>query len=149
MGLFDNLFGKKGKTDQRQKRLLDTSSLKKISEMMGEDQFWNIIEKSLTETKRQDDQEVWLINELQKLSLEEIIGFRLRTDKLLYDTYTSEMWCAAYVINGGCSDDCFEYFRCWLISRGENTYKKAKENPDSLIDELVEGQDLYDYESFW
>lgn len=117
--------------------------------MMEESQFWNIVQKSLNESTSQNDQESCLIADLQKLSPEEIIGFRLRTDKLLFDTYTSEMWCAAYIMNGGCSDDCFEYFRCWLISRGENTYKKAKENPDSLMDELIEGQDLYDFESFW
>lgn len=147
MGLFDKFFGKK--TEQNKRELLDSSLTNKTSRMMNEGQFWNIIQISLNKSISQDDQEAWLINELQKLSLEEIIGFRLRTDKLLYDTYTSEMWCAAYIMNGGCSDDCFEYFRCWLISRGESTYKKAKQNPDLLIDEVVDGQDLYDFESFW
>ena len=142
MGLFDKLFAKK-------KKAVDTSSLKKTGKMMEEKQFWQIIQKSLDETNNQDAQETWLVNELQKFSPEEIIGFRLRTDKLLYDTYTSEMWCAAYIINGGCSDDCFEYFRCWLISRGEKIYEKTKNNPDSLVDEVNPEQDLYDFESFW
>jgi hypothetical protein len=148
MGLFDKLFGKKEKAAGN-KHLVDTSSLNKTSKMMEEEQFWSIIKKSLSKTDNQDNQEAWLISELQKLPLEEIIGFRLRTDKLLYDTYTSEMWCAAYIMNGGCSDDDFEYFRCWLISRGENTYQKARQNPDSLIDLVVTGQDFYAFESFW
>ena len=149
MGLLDKLFGKSKDTEQKQNNMLDTSSLKKTSKMMDEQNFWNIVEKSLKETTNQDDQEAWLIKELQKLTLEEIIGFRLRTDKLLYDTYTSEMWCAGYLMNGGCSDDCFEYFRCWIISRGTDIYNKVKQNPDSLIDEVVDGQNWYDFESFW
>ena len=78
-----------------------------------------------------------------------MIRFRLRTDKLLYDTYNSEMWCAGYIMNGGCSDDGFEYFRNWIISRGKETYYKAKTNPDYLINEVVEGEDFYEFESFW
>jgi hypothetical protein len=52
-------------------------------------------------------------------------------------------------MNGGCSDDSFEYFRCWVISRGKDTYYKTKANPDHLINEVVVGADLYDFESFW
>ena len=59
------------------------------------------------------------------------------------------MWCAGYVMNGGCSDDAFEYFRNWVISRGKNTYYAAKENPDSLISECIEGEDYYSFEGFW
>ena len=147
MGLFDKLFGKNNKN--RQPRFQDTSSLKKTSKMMDEKQYWSMIQLSLSESNDQDDQASRLTHELQQLSPEDIIGFRLRTDKLLYDTYTSEMWCAGYIMNGGCSDDCFEYFRCWVISRGEEVFNKAKENPDTLIDEVIEGQDIYDFESFW
>lgn len=78
-----------------------------------------------------------------------MIGFRLRTDKLLYDTYNSAMWCAGYIMNGGCSDDGFEYFRNWVISRGKETYYAAKENPDSLIREVTEAGSEYEFESFW
>ncbi len=123
--------------------------LEKTSKMLDENIFWNIIDLSLKNTNSIDDQEVFLIKEIQKLTPEEIIGFRLRTDKLLYDTYNSEMWCAGYLMNGGCSDDGFEYFRNWLISRGKDVYLNAKENPDTLISEVVEGNDEYEFESFW
>ena len=39
---------------------------------------------------------------------------------------------AAYLLNGGCSDDGFEYFRGWLISRGRAVFEKALADPDSL-----------------
>lgn len=148
MKVFDKFFGKK-KVKSEQKNFIDTADIKPTDKMLDEDQFWALVESSLSNSKNQEEQGSILIKELQKLSAEEMIGFRLRTDKLLYDTYNSEMWCAAYIMNGGCSDDSFEYFRCWLISRGKDTYQKAKKNPDSLIDEVVTGQDYYDFESFW
>jgi hypothetical protein len=36
------------------------------------------------------------------------------------------------VVHGGCSDDGFEYFRRWLVSRGRYVYEAALANPDSL-----------------
>jgi hypothetical protein len=36
------------------------------------------------------------------------------------------------VVNGHCSDDSFENFRCWLVSMGRDVYENALANPDSL-----------------
>jgi len=148
MGIFDKLFGKK---EQAKKETAKTfnQEIEKTSEMLDETIFWNIVDASVKNTKNQDEQERFLVKKIEKLTPKQMIGFRLRTDKLLYDTYNSEMWCAGYIMNGGCSDDGFEYFRNWIISRGQGTYYKAKENPDSLISEFVEGEEYYDFESFW
>ena len=127
----------------------DTTQLEKTAEMLDENLFWSIIDKSLVNTKSQDSQEEFLIREIGKLTPKQMIGFRLRTDKLLYDTYNSEMWCAGYIMNGGCSDDGFEYFRNWVISRGKDTYYNAKQNPDNLISEVDENTEMYEFESFW
>ncbi|QBN17649.1 DUF4240 domain-containing protein [Flavobacterium nackdongense] len=127
----------------------DSTFLSKTSEMLEEDKFWLIIDHSLKKSSNQEEQEKILIQEIEQLSPKEMIGFRLRTDKLLYDTYTSEIWCAGYMMNGGCSDDGFEYFRCWIISRGKNAYYKTKLNPDYLINEISEDSEFYDFESFW
>jgi hypothetical protein len=59
------------------------------------------------------------------------------------------MWCAGYIMNGGCSDDGFEYFRNWVISRGKTIYYNAKQNPDNLISEVNTELEMYDFESFW
>ncbi|MEM1122019.1 MAG: DUF4240 domain-containing protein, partial [Bacteroidota bacterium] len=128
---------------------IDISNLGKISKMLDENKFWEIVAKSLKNSNNEDEQRAQLINEITKLSPQEMIGFRLRTDKLLYDTYNSEMWCAGYLMNGGCSDDGFEYFRCWVISRGKETFYEAKENPDILITEVVGDKYDYDFECFW
>ena len=134
---------------QRQQELAE---LKPTAEMMDEEQFWAIVQTAVD--KAGDDEEAYLEvvkRELSKLSLKEMIGFRLRTDKLLYDSYTSEMWCAGYLMNGGCSDDGFEYFRLWVISRGRKVYEAAMANPDNLIDYIDDDDemDFFEFESFW
>ncbi len=150
MGLFDKLFGKKENSTQTDnKTKFETSQIQKTAELLDAELYWDIIDKSLKNTNNQDDQEQFLIKEIGKLAPKEMIGFRLYTDKLLYDTYNSEMWCAGYIMNEGCSDDSFEYFRNWVISRGKNTYLRAKKNPDYLINEVVDGAEFYDFESFW
>lgn len=127
------------------------NKLGKISKMMEENQFWKLVEASLKNTSSEAEQEAYLIKVLKSLPLEEIIGFRLRTDKLLTDSYTSEMWCAGYLLNGGCSDDGFEYFRNWLISRGKKVYEAALVNPDTLANEIkaVHHSFEFEFESFW
>ena len=128
---------------------IDTASLGKISKLLNEDKFWAIVSKSLENSIDEQEQEEKLIEEITHLSPKEMIGFRLRTDKLLQETYNAEMWCAGYIMNGGCSDDGFEYFRNWVISRGKEIYYQAKENPDKLIQEVLADKYEYEFESFW
>lgn len=56
------------------------------------------------------------------------------------DSYTWDLWGAAYVANGGASDDGFEYFRCWLISKGRRVFEQILRDPDSLADFIAEGE---------
>ncbi|WP_218920549.1 DUF4240 domain-containing protein [Lentzea guizhouensis] len=51
---------------------------------------------------------------------------------LMAFSYSGDLWAAAYVINGGCSDDGFEYFRGWLLTQGEAAYTAAVTTPDTL-----------------
>ncbi|WP_413998377.1 DUF4240 domain-containing protein [Flavobacterium sp. W1B] len=127
----------------------DSVLLSKTNEMLDEEQYWSIIEKSLKEYTDQEDQELFLVSEIEKLTPKEIIGFRLRTDKLLFDTYNQELWCAAFIMNGGVSDGDFDYFRCWIISRGKDVFYKAKTNPDYLINEVIANKESYQFEGFW
>ena len=48
--------------------------------------------------------------------------------------YRWDLWAAAFVINGGASEDGFEYFRGWLIAQGEGLYQIALRYPDNLAD---------------
>ena len=146
MGFFDKIFGKNETPTPKNENL----NLEKTAEILDEDLFWKIVDYSLKNSSNQDEQQTLLISEIGKLTPKQMIGFRLRTDKLLYDTYNSEMWCASYLMNGGSSDDGFEYFRNWVISRGKDVYYKAKENPDSLISQKDFAEDdFYEFELFW
>ena len=134
---------------QRQQELAD---LKPTAEMMDEEQFWAIVQTAVDKAGDDEDEYLEVVKrELSKLSLKEMIGFRLRTANLLYDSYTSEMWCAGYLMNGGCSDDGFEYFRLWVISRGRKVYEAAMANPDNLIDYIGDDDemDFFEFELFW
>jgi hypothetical protein len=44
--------------------------------------------------------------------------------------YRWDLWGAAFVINGGCSDDGFEYFLGWLIAQGRDYYQAALADPE-------------------
>ena len=148
MGFVDRLFGNK-QSSSNQPLPADTTVLSKTADMLDEELYWLIIDQSLHNSHNQDEQAAFLVKAIGQLTPKQMIGFRLRTDKLLYDTYTSDMWCAAYIMNQGCSDDSFEYFRNWVISRGKAVYYAAKANPDSLISEVDEEADMYDFEDFW
>lgn len=138
MGILNNLFGKKDK--------FDMNKLNSISEILDEDKFWNIINTSKLQSENQEQQEELIRKKLSELPLNDIAGFHLMLDKLLFDTYTSHLWCAAYIIKGGCSDDSFDYFRYWLIAQGREIFEKAIRNPDSLVD-ILDDTEEYDFET--
>jgi hypothetical protein len=45
-----------------------------------------------------------------------------------------DLWAAAYLIGGGCSDDSFMDFRAGLIAQGRDWYERAAASPDALAD---------------
>lgn len=75
-----------------------------------------------------------LVVSLVQLSPEEIVGFADVLDALMARSYRNDLWGAAYVINGGCSDDGFDYFRGWLLAQGEQVFEAALRDPDSLAE---------------
>lgn len=96
--------------------------------------FWALIAASRrgVEADDRDAQIEKLEAGLSKLTPEDLVGFQRIFDEWLETSYRADLWGAAYLINGGCSDDGFEYFRRWLISRGEKVYHAALAEPDSL-----------------
>ena len=62
---------------------------------------------------------------------------------------TKDLWAAAYMICGGCSDDGFRDFRAWLIAQGREVFKGAVPNPDSLADHPSLGREYPSYPAFW
>lgn len=102
---------------------------------MTKDKFWELIQRSLHGSGGDIDRQAGVLKrELTALSPEEIVAFDAHVDACLKESYSHDLWGAAYIINGGCSDDGFEYFRRWLVSRGQEWFERAVKNADDLAD---------------
>jgi hypothetical protein len=109
---------------------------------MDEERFWKILSRACRSNPRKAEE--WderLQAALEKLQPDEIIEWNHIFDRLAARAYTVDLWGAAYIINGGASDDGFYYFRCWLIGMGREVYEAAVANPDSLAEAVVQGFD--------
>ncbi|WP_438497660.1 DUF4240 domain-containing protein [Paenibacillus sp. IHBB 3054] len=102
---------------------------------MTTDLFWEMINNS---KKYGEEQVEWLTKELTKSSKEEILQFEIEFRNKMEQSYTSSLWGAAFVVMGGCSDDGFDCFRGWLISRGEEVFNQVIKNPEFLAEYLSE-----------
>jgi hypothetical protein len=110
--------------------------------MMNRDAFWKIIETSVKLSKGDVDAQIDILeDEARKLSVDEVINFSRHFDDLWIEAYRWDLWGAAYLIGGGCSDDGFMDFRAWLVSRGREVYEAALKNPESLANVLGEDEE--------
>jgi len=118
---------------------------------MPADKFWQIIERAAKSDHDPDAQMKTLRTALHELSIEEIISFEVAFRRYLNEAYTWDLWGAADLIHGGCSDDGFEYFRRWLVSRGRDVYEAALADPDSLAQrDLQPGPDgVWEFEEIY
>jgi hypothetical protein len=106
---------------------------------MTDKQFWMLIETALKAGNNNfENQFPHLKNALEHLSTDDLLEFQRTFDRLHQISYRANLWGAAFLMNGGCSDDGFDYFRGWLISQGRKVFEAALENPDSLADVIDE-----------
>jgi hypothetical protein len=111
---------------------------------MTRDEFWEHI--AATRRVDPDAHAERLAKRLAKLPVDEIFDFDHWWDAALAVSYHWNVWGAAYLINGGCSDDGFDYFRGWLIMQGREVFEAAVKNPDSLAGITDPDEDDYEYE---
>ena len=97
---------------------------------MNDEQFWKLIKQSRRGTEDCEEQAEKLESLLAKLEPPEIVAFDELLAKRLNEAYRWDLWAVAYIINGGCSDDSFEYFRCWLIAQGKEFFEAVLKNPE-------------------
>jgi hypothetical protein len=111
--------------------------------------FWKLIDSTRRQAEGDLDEHVELLRErLQALEPEDIVQFDKIFRGYWIRAYTWDLWGAAYIIGGGCSDDGFMDFRGWLISKGEKAYENALKDPESLIRVVKEEDDDCQYEGF-
>ncbi|KPC81767.1 DUF4240 domain-containing protein [Streptomyces sp. NRRL S-4] len=104
---------------------------------MNKQQFWQLIEAARNQASDPNDGEAVVHRAASLLAThpaEEIVAAQQALWDLMADSYTNPLWAAAYVINGGCSDDGFDYFRGWLIAQGREVFECIVADPDALAE---------------
>jgi hypothetical protein len=113
---------------------------------MKNNKFWKIIENTNQQSLGDRDKYCKILKEkLEALSINEVIEFHDYLCSYQSLAYRTDLWEAATIINGCCTDDGFDYFRSWLISAGRSVYEYALCNPESLVD-VVEVGTRYEFE---
>ncbi|MDR1877739.1 MAG: DUF4240 domain-containing protein [Flavobacteriaceae bacterium] len=104
--------------------------------------FWTIIDQAREESDGWENMYEPLVERLSALDVSEILLWKNIFDEYQNLSYKNKLWAAAYIINGGCSDDGFDYFRGWLTAQGKSVFLKALKDPDSLADEETVEEDI-------
>ena len=118
---------------------------------MDRTEIWDLIETVRTEA---DDPACVhcvaekLAADLAERTPEQIQAVDAAISALLAESYRTDLWAAAYLINGGASDDGFDYFRGWLVAQGREVFELALADPDSsaelpaVREAIAEGEPL-------
>jgi len=123
------------------------------SSLVDTGDVWRLVEQA----RRELDEAVVRADEVAQRMVEllaprepaEIVAFAQPLWDLLAESYRADLWAAAYVINGGASDDGFDYFRGWLIAQGQTVFHQALADPDNLagnpivVQAAAAGEDLW------
>lgn len=110
---------------------------------MNESEFWNLIQTSKRESHGDNARQLMLLEQaLERSSAQEIYNFCRLLREQMDRSYSWDLWAAAYIINGGCSDDGFDYFRAWLIAQGREIFENAIKDPETLVDVAESGVEL-------
>ena len=108
-------------------RSSDTSDL-----LMNEHRFWGLIMEARAGTKNNYKAQIMNLKRLLfNLEPQEIEQFDNRFMAMMDVAYDNRLWAAASVINGGCSEDCFDFFRQYLISQGKERFYATLKDPES------------------
>ena len=114
---------------------------------MDDSRFWMLVDAARSRAGANEQARPPALRAaLAALPADEIQAFQRVYDRMIARANRWDLVGAAYLMNGGCSDDGFRYFRDWLISEGRATYEQALADPDSLAELPV--QDCFELESF-
>lgn len=102
---------------------------------MRTEEFWAVIQRATADRPGTPAQVAKLaVAELAARDPEQVVAWGRHLDKVMAASFREDLWAAAYLINGGCSDEGFEHFRGWLIAHGRDVVARAVREPDSLAD---------------
>lgn len=101
---------------------------------MTKDKFWEVIDNARAIAPALEGKPLResLYKQLLKLSPDELVGFDCAWQEYRRIANSPQLIAAACIINGGTSDDRFDYFKNWLILQGQYAFRQALQNPDTL-----------------
>lgn len=116
---------------------------------MDSDRFWKMIDEARSGASDLEEMRCLLTANLTALQPEQIVRW-LNIFRAYQDlSYKNKLWAAACVMNGGCSDDGFDYFRGWLTAQGKDVFMAALADPDSLASLDIEMDEAEDEEMLY
>jgi Protein of unknown function (DUF4240) len=92
------------------------------------DDFWELIETARASAVAGGAFHEVLAELLAARTEQEILEYQDKFDQARQALYRWDVWAAAYLIGGGCSDDSFIDFRAGLIAQGRGWYRKAADS---------------------
>jgi hypothetical protein len=101
---------------------------------MNLDAFWETIADARRATSKLVDVPSYLVDVLSRKEESQIVDYGFHFRNCMDQAYDANLWLGAVVILGGCGDDRFTDFRCWLIAQGREAFESALADPDSLAD---------------
>ncbi|WP_030743789.1 DUF4240 domain-containing protein [Streptomyces sp. NRRL S-31] len=113
---------------------------------MDETEFWELIDATREAAGGDPEEQAdALVDRLLRLDPELVLDFARHFEARYNRAYRWDLWGAAWLLLDGCSDDAFDYFRCWLIGQGREVFEGALHEPDALagllgeFDEEIDG----------
>ena len=113
---------------------------------MDRETFWSVVETAreragagADDRGAEDDPLPGALTDLlvERLTADEILAFADVAGAVARDAYAWPVWGAAYLVEGGCSDDAFMDFRDGLVLAGRATFERTLADPDTLADHPV------------
>ncbi|MGW1995234.1 DUF4240 domain-containing protein [Embleya sp. NPDC001921] len=104
---------------------------------METNEFWQVIDTVRSVGTDNQPFAERLVDALAARTPSDVFAYERRFTELHDAAYRWDLWAAAYLIAGGCSDDSFIDFRAGLIAQGQDWYEKALANPDNLAEHPV------------
>ena len=102
---------------------------------MRTDDFWAVIDRATADRPGSPGEVAKrAIAELAERDPAEIVAWGRHLDKVMVASGQEDLWAAAYLIHGGCSDEGFDNFRGWLIAHGREVLARSVREPDSLAE---------------
>jgi hypothetical protein len=96
-----------------------TTDKRKIDDRL----FWDLIQESRSASQDQFESLEKLKDKLESFHPTEIRKFQKILLTKFEELNSWDLWALAYIVRRGCGDDGFDYFKAWVISKGESAFQ--------------------------